>query len=330
SAGPILSDKLKGVLFAVGFDIAKFKQILRAFCDANLHVASALLIWILEQFGGIVAQVDDALIPEHAARMIARLEQHNFDFDDLSLGEQITARFLLGRKLGRLTPWETGIPLNGIFIGFRLTDVEVEDQREKNKVRFTIVGSSRNPIHGSIRLLGLDAFDRLIQPLIEKQLEKMRVQSEALQQGEKSDHSQSIQSQIEELNTFDVATGIAEANAHALSVGEAAPHALVMKGGGIKGLAYVGALEILARKYEFNWFVGTSAGAITAILLGAGYTAGELTEILEVIRGHSTYLLKKNVPFSLASAMESACVWLASISPFAKAAPAVIIATLRI
>jgi predicted acylesterase/phospholipase RssA len=59
------------------------------------------------------------------------------------------------------------------------------------------------------------------------------------------------------------------------------PLALVMKGGGIKGLAYVGALEILARKYEFNWFVGTSAGAITAILLGAGYTDGELTEILK-------------------------------------------------
>ena len=58
------------------------------------------------------------------------------------------------------------------------------------------------------------------------------------------------------------------------------PLALVMKGGGIKGLAYVGALEILARKYEFNWFVGTSAGAIIAILLGAGFTDGELAEIL--------------------------------------------------
>ncbi len=56
--------------------------------------------------------------------------------------------------------------------------------------------------------------------------------------------------------------------------------ALVMKGGGIKGLAYVGALEILSKKYKFNWFIGTSAGAITAILLAAGYTHDELLEIM--------------------------------------------------
>lgn len=59
-----------------------------------------------------------------------------------------------------------------------------------------------------------------------------------------------------------------------------APLALVMKGGGVKGLAYVGALEILEQKYEFNWFVGTSAGAITAILLAAGFTPKDLKEIL--------------------------------------------------
>src|SRR5262249_13202053 len=56
--------------------------------------------------------------------------------------------------------------------------------------------------------------------------------------------------------------------------------ALVMKGGGIKGLAYVGALEILGKKYKFNWFIGTSAGAITAILLGAGYNHDELVDLL--------------------------------------------------
>ncbi len=59
------------------------------------------------------------------------------------------------------------------------------------------------------------------------------------------------------------------------------PLALIMKGGGIKGLAYVGAIDILARQYNFNWFIGTSAGAITAILLGAGYSAEELKEILQ-------------------------------------------------
>lgn len=53
-----------------------------------------------------------------------------------------------------------------------------------------------------------------------------------------------------------------------------------MKGGGIKGLAYVGALKELQKYYEFDWFVGTSAGAITAVLLAAGYTTEELEEIL--------------------------------------------------
>lgn len=57
-------------------------------------------------------------------------------------------------------------------------------------------------------------------------------------------------------------------------------YALVMKGGGIKGLAYVGALEELQKHYTFNWFIGTSAGAIAAVLLAAGYTVGELKDIL--------------------------------------------------
>jgi predicted acylesterase/phospholipase RssA len=59
------------------------------------------------------------------------------------------------------------------------------------------------------------------------------------------------------------------------------PIALIMKGGGVKGLAYVGALEELNRKHTFNWFVGTSAGAIAAVLLGAGYTLDELKKVLE-------------------------------------------------
>lgn len=57
--------------------------------------------------------------------------------------------------------------------------------------------------------------------------------------------------------------------------------ALIMKGGGIKGLAYIGALDVLQDEYDFSWFVGTSAGAITAILLAAGYSVEELQEILE-------------------------------------------------
>ena len=58
------------------------------------------------------------------------------------------------------------------------------------------------------------------------------------------------------------------------------PHALVMKGGGIKGLAYAGALSELANHFKFDIYVGTSAGAIAAVLLAAGYTPNELEEIL--------------------------------------------------
>lgn len=57
-------------------------------------------------------------------------------------------------------------------------------------------------------------------------------------------------------------------------------HALIMKGGGIKGLAYVGALEILAEHERFDWYAGTSAGAISALLLACGYNVDELKIIL--------------------------------------------------
>lgn len=57
-------------------------------------------------------------------------------------------------------------------------------------------------------------------------------------------------------------------------------HALIMKGGGIKGLAYVGALEILGEHEKFDWYAGTSAGAISALLLACGYNVEELKNIL--------------------------------------------------
>jgi len=65
--------------------------------------------------------------------------------------------------------------------------------------------------------------------------------------------------------------------------------ALVMKGGGIKGLAYVGALGILSDHYNFDHFVGTSAGAITAVLLAADFSSKELSEILEKQDFHSFF-----------------------------------------
>lgn len=51
---------------------------------------------------------------------------------------------------------------------------------------------------------------------------------------------------------------------------------LIMKGGGVKGLAFAGAIQELERCYEFDTFVGTSAGAIGAALLAAGTSATDL------------------------------------------------------
>jgi predicted acylesterase/phospholipase RssA len=58
------------------------------------------------------------------------------------------------------------------------------------------------------------------------------------------------------------------------------PHAIVMKGGGVKGLAFAGALVELEKYYWFDRHVGASAGAITAILLAAGYLPENLITIL--------------------------------------------------
>jgi NTE family protein len=52
---------------------------------------------------------------------------------------------------------------------------------------------------------------------------------------------------------------------------------LVFEGGGAKGAAFAGALEVLAAAgHKHRRIIGTSAGAITAALLGAGYSAAEL------------------------------------------------------
>lgn len=49
-----------------------------------------------------------------------------------------------------------------------------------------------------------------------------------------------------------------------------------MKGGGVKGLALVGALIELEKHFSFDVYVGTSAGAIAAVLLASGLDAPEL------------------------------------------------------
>lgn len=60
------------------------------------------------------------------------------------------------------------------------------------------------------------------------------------------------------------------------------PNILVMRGGGLKGLAYIGALKVLkAHDFNFSHYVGTSVGAIFAAFLAVGYSATELEAILK-------------------------------------------------
>lgn len=55
----------------------------------------------------------------------------------------------------------------------------------------------------------------------------------------------------------------------------------VFSGGGLKGFALVGAYEVLEKKgYRFSRVAGTSAGAILACFIAAGYSAKEIEEIL--------------------------------------------------
>lgn len=61
---------------------------------------------------------------------------------------------------------------------------------------------------------------------------------------------------------------------------------LVFEGGGVKGIAYVGALELLEQKgilKDITRLGGTSAGAINAVLLGCGYSNAEQLKILRAL-----------------------------------------------
>jgi NTE family protein len=52
---------------------------------------------------------------------------------------------------------------------------------------------------------------------------------------------------------------------------------LVFEGGGAKGMVFIGACEeLFGRGRSFDRLLGTSAGAITATLLAAGYTPQEM------------------------------------------------------
>ena len=56
---------------------------------------------------------------------------------------------------------------------------------------------------------------------------------------------------------------------------------LVLEGGGVKGIALVGAISVLEeRGYEFQRVAGTSAGAIVGSLVAARAGAAKLEEIM--------------------------------------------------
>jgi NTE family protein len=66
---------------------------------------------------------------------------------------------------------------------------------------------------------------------------------------------------------------------------------LVFEGGGAKGMVFVGAYEeFMGRGHAFGRLLGTSAGAITATLLAAGYTPEEmLRALIEKENGKSVF-----------------------------------------
>ncbi|TMU86600.1 patatin-like phospholipase family protein [Bacillus sp. BHET2] len=58
----------------------------------------------------------------------------------------------------------------------------------------------------------------------------------------------------------------------------------VFSGGGIKGLAMIGAYQAIEEKgYRFKRLAGTSAGAVVASFIAAGYSSSEILKIMEGI-----------------------------------------------
>jgi predicted acylesterase/phospholipase RssA len=67
----------------------------------------------------------------------------------------------------------------------------------------------------------------------------------------------------------------------AISASHPGPLDVVFEGGGMKGAAFAGAVEILLGKgFKLRRLIGSSAGAITAAFLAAGYEVSELATVL--------------------------------------------------
>ncbi len=70
----------------------------------------------------------------------------------------------------------------------------------------------------------------------------------------------------------------------------------VFSGGGLKGFALVGAYQVLEEKgYRFKRVAGTSAGAIIASFIAAGYTGKEIEEMLDELDVNSLLDPRKNI-----------------------------------
>lgn len=54
----------------------------------------------------------------------------------------------------------------------------------------------------------------------------------------------------------------------------------VFEGGGVKGIGIAGALSVAGQLYEWDYVAGTSAGAIIAALVAAGYTSDEIKDMV--------------------------------------------------
>src|SRR5699024_70990 len=77
------------------------------------------------------------------------------------------------------------------------------------------------------------------------------------------------------------AAPLASPGAMTFSDPAAAPMDLVLEGGGVKGIALAGALEVLEeRGYRVNRVAGSSAGSIAGALATSGIPAAQMVEIL--------------------------------------------------
>lgn len=77
---------------------------------------------------------------------------------------------------------------------------------------------------------------------------------------------------------------------------------LVCEGGGVKGIGLVGAISVLEEHgYKFQNIAGSSAGAIVAALLAAGYNAAELRDILMGLDFNKFKDVSYRLPFLSAS-----------------------------